>query len=670
MSSTDIVTGAENNYFDRVTADEQDGGHTEYRCMYVFNNHATEKVEDAKFWMSTDNPNSKLSTVSWAIDPIAQNPVWPFTQSLSTDADNKYLDMGNHADLWSQALTKFSMTMWIFPTAAGDGTDRYVFNHGGTGIHGIRLIVDAGSSVTIRFNIKNAAGSNLSAISTGLNLNQWNYIACVYDSTLGSQNIKVYVNNVLGATTATLTETINNNSTATLSAGTGNTYLGYVKDFRFFVGKALTVSQIDDIYIGQDDAVAANYWLKIETAGVTTPPVDAIASKTTTLNNGAEIRTAQEISSTTTPPLGITWNGSSNAPLAGIASDLGDLTPQDRECPVWIKWVIVDDGTDQDADRDYSIFVVEGKIVSGGTTDPDDPNPPAPAPTAEDFTFAVCGDWGTESMTSTVVNLIKNNSPKPYVVCGVGDNAYGTGGDVDDFFDKIDPIDGKNGIIFKTAFGNHDNAESESSDNETKIKNHFGLSNTYYKFEKENVLFIVLDNTEETSFGSGSSQYNAVKGWLSAGRADPDIDWIVIYAHKPMFGNPSKHDYNDGNFNQAYFPLFDQYKVDLMCFGHNHHMSYSAQVTYNSGNATEPNIKDGSSPFTGGVGRVHVVCGTGGHDANDLYETSSGDDIIWANDTDHGALFVTVTNSGSTTTMTGRFKATDGDTLATFVINR
>ncbi len=665
-TGTSIVTATDNNAFDEVTQAEQVGGHIEYRCMYIVNSHATEKMEDCDIWLSEDNPNSAFSTISWAIDPISQNPIWPFTPSVFFDGVNQYLDCGNHASLWSQALTKFSFSFWLFPTAAGDGNDRLVIGHGGASNQAFRVFIDTSSSVRIRFQIKNSVGTTFTAYSDSLNLNKWNHIVCTYDNTLGSQNMKVFVDNILGAQTASLTESINV-SAALIISDSSNDYQGYVKDFRWYTTKALTVSQIDDIFQGQDDAVGPDYWLKFsENTG---NPVDSIGAKTTTLTNGAAWRTSQAPANNTTSPVGITWLGVTNGPI-GNTPNLGTLAANvGTECPIWVRWTVQD--TDQDADPDFCVFTVQGKIPQGGTGGSDGGGgEPVPPPVAGDFTFAVSGDWGTESMTTTVVNLIKNNTPTVSLVCGVGDNAYDSGsGAVDDWLDRIKPID-TSAIRFETAFGNHDNGESESSSNETAIKNHFGYSNTYFSFDIQNVHFLFLDNTTETSFGSGSAQNNFAKTDLAAARNNPDTDWIVVIAHKPMFGGNSQHSYNDDNFNQAFFPMFDQYKVDLMCFGHNHHMAQSKQVKYNSNDAESPTIVDSATPYTGGAGRVHVISGAGGHDAEDLYEVASFSQTEWSNDTEHGALFVTITNSGSTSTMTGVFKSTDSSILRTFVINR
>lgn len=667
MSSTDIVTNTENNYFDAVTRGDQAGGHIEYRVFYIINDHTTEKMEDVDVWLSSNNSQSAFSYVQWAIDPIAQNPVWPFTYSVYLDGVDENINCGNHADLWSQSLTKYSFTFWIFPIANGDGNDRWVVDHGGTSNSTFACRLDASSSVRIVHRCKSSAGAISSAISDSLNLNQWNFIACTLDTTLGSQNVKIFVNNVLGFQTANFTEAVN--LSADLQLGeTSTDYKGYIKDFRWYTSKALTPAQINDIYLGEDDAANPNYWLKMsESTGSMT---DSIGAKTATLNGtNIEHRSSQEIAVSTDSPLGVTWLNVTNGPV-GNEPNIGNLWANEgRAVPVWVKWIVED--TVQDAANDFCIFTVQGKIPSGGTAPPPtNGEDPVPAPVATDFTFAVSGDWGDESMTSTVVNLIKNNNPQPKVVLSVGDNAYDSGADkVDDWHDRIKPID-TSSIRFETAFGNHDNEESESTSNETRLKQIFGYTNTYNMFDYQNVRFISIDNTEGTSFGSGSTQYNKIKQWLSEGRNDPDIDWIVVYAHKPMFGGSSKHSYNDGNFNQAYFPLFDQYKVDLMCFGHNHHMAQSKQVKYNSDNETSPTVVDSATPYTGGAGRIHVISGAGGHDAEDLYEVSSFSQTEWKNDTDHGALFVTITNSTNTTTLTGRFKDTDGSTLRTFVINR
>lgn len=293
-----------------------------------------------------------------------------------------------------------------------------------------------------------------------------------------------------------------------------------------------------------------------------------------------------------------------------------------------------------------------------------------PPPVSTGFTFVVAGDWGCETMTTTVVNQIKNINPK--LVLGVGDNNYDDDGSISCWLTKIKPIDDVQGstIRFETAFGNHDNAESATSGTESSTKSHFGYSNTYYSFDIENVHFLVLDNTTETSFSAGSAQHTFASADLAAARNNSAIDWIVVDIHKPMWGASSDHGYNDGNFNQAYAAMFDTYKVDLIVAGHNHNFQQTKQTVYNSGSPTSPTVVASTSPYTGGTGRIHCVSGTGGHDSgSSLYSLGSQPAFqSWQNDSDNGVLKCVLSNNNKT--LTCSFINTNNETLQTFVINR
>ena len=668
--STLIVKASPHNLFDMISKSEADAGRTEYACFYVTNDDTDEKMEDCDVFMSSDNKNTSYAYAQWAIDPIGYHPLFHFTPSVYLDGTDDFIACGNHATLWSQALTKFSFSFWIFPTAGWDGNTRIVINHGAGSNHGFNCYIAPSTPGRIIFEIRNASGGILDARSDSLVLNKWNHTVCVYDKDLGSQNLKIYVDNVLGFQTANLTETIN--LSANLNIGESSTdFKGYVKDFRWYTNKALTVEQIDNLYDGEQDALASNPHYRQKFNEGTGTAVDEIGAKTATLTNGAEWRTSQVIPTSSTEPVGITWLGVTNGPISNTPNIGVLLQNEGTQVPVWVKRV--NQPLSPDTVNDYCIFNVTGKIPEGGTTPPPSggEGDPVPPPTSTDFVFAAVGDWGCESKTTEVVNLIKNHSPKPKVCLSLGDNAYESGAP-SCWYSRVKPIDHKQGssIHLRTIFGNHDNAESESDENEKSLKAHFGYSNTYHSFDFENVHFLGLDNTTETSFGSGSSQHNFAKADLQKAFDNPKIDWIVVYFHKPMFGGATKHSYNDGNFNQAYFPMFDKFKVDLLLSGHNHNWQQSKQVIYNSDDAEDPTIKDSSTPYTGGVGRIHCVVGTGGHDANDLYEVDSATVNEYSNHTNHGALFVTITNSGTSTTLTGRFKNDDGSTIRTFVITR
>jgi hypothetical protein len=63
---------------------------------------------------------------------------------------------------------------------------------------------------------------------------------------------------------------------------------------------------------------------------------------------------------------------------------------------------------------------------------------------------------------------------------------------------------------------------------------HFGLSQTYYSFDHQNVHVLVMD-TDKNSYSSGSAQKNFVQSELQSASTNPNIKWIIVYLHKPMY---------------------------------------------------------------------------------------------------------------------------------------
>ena len=58
-----------------------------------------------------------------------------------------------------------------------------------------------------------------------------------------------------------------------------------------------------------------------------------------------------------------------------------------------------------------------------------------------------------------------------------------------------------------------------------------------------------------------SPQYSFVKNDLISTSQNPNIKWIIIYFHHPMYTSPSKHP-ADSVLIDTYHPLFDKYGVD------------------------------------------------------------------------------------------------------------
>ena len=59
-SSTSVGTGL-HNLFDVVGSAEAAAGDTEYRCVYVHNNHGTLTMQSAKIWISSNTPSTDTS---------------------------------------------------------------------------------------------------------------------------------------------------------------------------------------------------------------------------------------------------------------------------------------------------------------------------------------------------------------------------------------------------------------------------------------------------------------------------------------------------------------------------------------------------------------------------------------------------------------------------------
>ena len=202
--------------------------------------------------------------------------------ALDLHGGNDNLDMGNQPTLWSQSKTKFSFAFWI---KFRDGNNATI--GGSTGWGSVN-----GSILFWRFNGDTGFGIwNAGAEQDGWSSDipkwdndKWHHCIGTYDSTLGSGNLKFYVDTVLGAFSqnATTTNNPNDNLRFGWSSGAVN---GKIKDFRWFNEKILTSQERADIFANKMSAPKPDYWLPfMEGSG---NPIDRIAKKTTTLNNAA-----------------------------------------------------------------------------------------------------------------------------------------------------------------------------------------------------------------------------------------------------------------------------------------------------------------------------------------------------------------------------------------------
>ncbi|MBS3648879.1 hypothetical protein KEU06_09695 [Pseudaminobacter sp. 19-2017] len=70
MSAVDVTPGVLNNLFDPVSSPEAQNGKTEYRCVYVLNNHASDTLIDVRAYIQAQTPNTG-TTIDIALAPTS-----------------------------------------------------------------------------------------------------------------------------------------------------------------------------------------------------------------------------------------------------------------------------------------------------------------------------------------------------------------------------------------------------------------------------------------------------------------------------------------------------------------------------------------------------------------------------------------------------------------------
>ena len=118
----------------------------------------------------------------------------------------------------------------------------------------------------------------------------------------------------------------------------------------------------------------------------------------------------------------------------------------------------------------------------------------------------------------------------------------------------------------------------------------------------------------------------AQKQWLDRTlaklRRDDDIDWIVVCMHQVAMSSANFNGADLG-IREEWLPLFDQYGVDLVVAGHEHHYERSHAVRGADHANVAPTGKDlltpiaqtsgGATTFDTTQGTVHMILGGGGH---------------------------------------------------------
>ncbi|MBV9315561.1 MAG: metallophosphoesterase family protein [Pseudonocardia sp.] len=116
---------------------------------------------------------------------------------------------------------------------------------------------------------------------------------------------------------------------------------------------------------------------------------------------------------------------------------------------------------------------------------------------------------------------------------------------------------------------------------------------------------------------SGGAQRRWLENELRTSRANPDIDWIVVCMHQVVISTADHFNGADLGVREQWVPLFDQYGVDLVLCGHEHHYERSHPIRGQQPNDTRTPIPSQTTidVLDTSKGTVHMVIGGGGTSA-------------------------------------------------------
>jgi hypothetical protein len=223
-----------------------------------------------------------------------------------------------------------------------------------------------------------------------------------------------------------------------------------------------------------------------------------------------------------------------------------------------------------------------------------------------EFNFVAAGDWGCDHEAIHTFSMMKSMQPELYL--GLGDYSYQKS--IDCWLNIVKSA----GNAFKISLGNHDT--------EGKLlqayMDEFKLDKQYYSFDYLNVHFIALST--ELNKNQGEEQLQFVRNDLWRTKANQNIDWIIVFFHKPFY---SASNTDITNMRRTYHPVFENFGVDLVIQGHSHNYQRSYPLLFNEARHWEPTVSDKEQfQYNDPKGIIFVIAGTGGESVQSLNKKS------------------------------------------------
>jgi len=646
ITGTQVAVGTPNNVFSNVINSQRVAGEDYYRCIFLKNTHATEKMDNFKLWLS-DKSFPHDTEIKWGFEPNVAvtsgyrwSPYRTFNGSgggVLTIADDPTLD-----------LVKFTIATWfrtsdVNAPPEGEG---FMICKGGWLSNDPDKNLNYGlwhsDANHLRGGFEESSGTD-HIITTDFEINDglWHHGVVTYDQV----NVKLYYDGELFDTLATTTTPATSSNDLMIGDNSFNPphlyYAGALDEIRIW-DRAISASDVTSLFTNN-----------------TTNPSGLVYSNSFGTND--DVVVAQTIADQYTAPLNVTWNTVGTEP---VTPNIGEFKAG-AIIPIWLWYHVNPDALTRLDDNETFTFNFDiplGGTGTGGTDGTGGSTGGNSGGDTPDYKIAIAGDWGCETATNNVIKLIIDNGYD--FVVGVGDNAYESSSCWISKFNPLKPI-------MINAYGNHEYSESGGVG---PYKTFGGVSNTYFTKRFENILFIVYDDNDfedssAPSLSVGSTQHNFIKNALEASQSDNTIVWRIAIAHHPWFGTGASHTTNEGGQVGELHKLFTDNKVSFICNGHNHNWERSHMVSYNSSDPRQPTVVDGTAPYVkNDQGLINVVTGGGGHDSGGgLYNnTSGGAWRAYANRTHNGIWEIVATNGGNT--LTCSFVEIGGDKFDTFVI--
>jgi hypothetical protein len=174
----------------------------------------------------------------------------------------------------------------------------------------------------------------------------------------------------------------------------------------------------------------------------------------------------------------------------------------------------------------------------------------------------------------------------------------------------------------------------------------------------------------EEDFEVGTEQYSFVLSDLRKAANNPDIKWIVVTMHHPIYSSPNECSLSDcqgdEELSELYHPLFDKYGVDIVLQAHARNYQRSFPLEFNQESPSNPIVTSTSKvEYKNPNGAIFAIVGTGGGELKHELE-GTAPFMAFQQDTKFGILDMLFSDN----TMKAKFIANDGSTMDNFSLSK